>query len=69
MGNNPKVMALVTGAAALWLIYSVATDTETPSTALAVLQYVLIAGTLIGFVGAVRRMLSDDKQLPDQEQP
>ncbi len=59
VGNNPKVLALLTGAAAAWLIYSVATATETRSTALAVLQYVLIAGTLIGFVSSVKRMLTD----------
>ena len=64
MGNNPKIAALLSGAVAAWLIYSMATATETPSTALAVLQYVLIAAALLGLVGAVKRMLSDANQSP-----
>jgi len=56
--NNPKVMAVVTGIAAAWLIYGVATDAETPSSALAWLQYLLIAGCLIGFFGALKQIFS-----------
>jgi hypothetical protein len=58
MSKNPKVTAGLCGAAAAWLIYSTATATESPSTALAVLQYILIAGCVIGLVGAVKEMLS-----------
>jgi hypothetical protein len=55
--NNPKIAAPVCAAVAAWLIYSMATATERPSTALAVLQYALIAGALIGLVGALRQLL------------
>ena len=68
MGNNPKVAALLSGAAAVWLIYSMATATEHPSTALAVLQYILIAAALIGLVGAVKRILSE-KSKPEDRPP
>jgi hypothetical protein len=58
VSNNPKVMAVLCGAVASWLIYQMATATESPSMALAVLQYVCIAGCLLGFVGAVRTLLT-----------
>lgn len=58
MGKNPKVNALLLGALAAWQIYSMATATESPSTALAVLQYVIIAGCLIGFVGSLIQITS-----------
>jgi hypothetical protein len=48
----------VCGAAAAWLVYSTVTATEGPSTALAVLQYILIAGCLVGLAGALKEMLS-----------
>lgn len=58
MSKDPKIMALLTGAVALWLIYSMATATEAPSTALWTLQVVLIVGALIGFAGAVKQIVS-----------
>ena len=60
--NNPKVMAVVSAAVATWLIYSMASATESPSPALAMLQYVLIAGALIGLAGAVLKMTKPDAQ-------
>lgn len=59
MGKNPKVNALLTGVAAAWLIYSIATATESPSTALAVLQYVIIIGCVIGFIGSVKQIIDE----------
>lgn len=56
VGNNPKLTALLSGAVAAWLIYGMATARESPSLALAVLQYVLIAGCVLGLVGAIRQM-------------
>jgi TRAP-type C4-dicarboxylate transport system permease small subunit len=50
-------MIVAFAAVAGWQIYDMATATETPSRALAVLQYVLLAGLLIGFVGAVLNFL------------
>ena len=44
-------------AIAAWQIYDMVTATETPSRALAVLQYVLLAGLLIGLIGAVLNFL------------
>jgi hypothetical protein len=60
--NNPKVMAIASAGVAGWLIYSMATATEQPSMALAVLQYVLIAGVLISFVGSVMKLMKSDPQ-------
>jgi hypothetical protein len=57
--NNPRIAAPVCAAVAAWLIYSMATATERPSTVLAVLQYVLIAGALIGLAGALRQLLRE----------
>jgi hypothetical protein len=55
--KNSGVMIVAFAAVAAWQIYDMATATETPSRALAVLQYVLLAGLLIGFVGAVLNFL------------
>lgn len=54
--KNPRVSAIACAAVAAWLIYSMATATEAPSTALAVLQYAFIAGALLGLVGALIQM-------------
>jgi hypothetical protein len=51
--KNSGVMIVAFAAVAAWQIYDIATATETPSRALAVLQYVLLAGLLIGLVGAL----------------
>jgi hypothetical protein len=50
-------MAAVCVAVAAWLIYNVTTATESPSSGLAILQYVLIAGALVGLLGAVRQIM------------
>jgi len=50
-------MIIAFAAVAGWQIYDMATATETPSRTLAVLQYVLLAGLLLGFVGALLNFL------------
>jgi TRAP-type C4-dicarboxylate transport system permease small subunit len=55
--KNSGVMIVAFAAVAAWQIYDMATATETPSRALSVLQYILLAGLLIGFVGAVLNFL------------
>ncbi len=64
MMRNPKIAAAVCGAVALWLIYGMATATEQPSTALMVLQWVMLAGVLLGFVDAVRRLAGGNADGP-----
>lgn len=51
--KNSGVMIVAFAAVAAWQIYDMATATETPSRALAVLQYVLLAGLLIGLIGSL----------------
>ena len=55
--KNSGVMIVAFAAVAAWQIYDMATATETPSRTLAVLQYVLLAGLLLGFIGAVLNFL------------
>lgn len=62
--GNPKVQALLTGAAGAWLAYDMATARETPSMALSVLQWVILAGCVIGFVGAVKQLLGGSDREP-----
>src|SRR5262245_7156589 len=58
-------MIVAFAAVAAWQIYDMATATETPSRSLAILQYALLAGLLIGLGGAVLN-LSDrnNRQTP-----
>jgi molybdenum cofactor biosynthesis enzyme len=51
-------MALATAAVAAWLIYDMATATEAPGTTLAVLQYLLLAGMLLGLAGSLVKLIS-----------
>jgi len=55
----PKVM-LVSGATAAWQIYDMATATEVPSQAVAVLQYGLLGGALFALIGSIV-MFADGK--------
>jgi len=50
-------MIVAFAAVAVWQIYDMSTATEAPSRALAILQYVLLAGLLLGLVGAVLNFL------------
>ncbi len=56
--TNWGLMALMTGAVSAWLIYDMATASETPRQAVALLQYFLLACGLIGFAGAVVKLVS-----------
>ena len=51
-GRWPKVM-LMSAATAAWLVYDMATATEAPRQAVAILQYCLLAAALIGLVGSL----------------
>ncbi len=55
--KNPGIMLAVFAAAAAWQIYDLASATEAPSRAVLTLQYVLLAGLLIGIAGAVFNLL------------
>ena len=55
--KNSGVMIFAFAAVAVWQIYDMSTATEAPSRALAILQYVLLAGLLLGLIGAVLNFL------------
>ena len=55
--KNSGVMIVAFAAVAAWQIYDMATATESPSRALMILQYVLLAGLLIGLAGALLNFL------------
>jgi hypothetical protein len=55
--KNTGVMIVAFAAVAAWQIYDMATTTEASSRALVILQYVLLAGLLLGLVGAVLNFL------------
>jgi hypothetical protein len=48
----PKIM-LMSGVTSAWLLYDIATATEAPRQAVAILQYGLMACALIGLVGSI----------------
>jgi hypothetical protein len=50
-------MILAFAAVLAWQLYDMATATGAPSRALAILQYVLLAGLLLGLIGAVLNFL------------
>ena len=53
----PKLM-LMSGITSAWLLYEMATAAEAPGRALAILQYGLLAGALIGLVGSLVMLAS-----------
>ncbi|MGB6352288.1 MAG: hypothetical protein WBG10_19920 [Pseudolabrys sp.] len=55
--KNPRIMLAVFAAAATWQIYDLATTTEAPSRSVLTLQYVLLAGLLVGIAGAVFNLM------------
>ena len=61
-GQNKRwgLRALISGAVAAWLIYDMASATEAPSQALAILHYVLLALLLISFVCALWKYFTAD---------
>jgi len=57
-GKWPKVM-LMSAATAAWLVYDMATATEAPRQAVAILQYCLLAAALIGLAGSLAMAASE----------
>ncbi len=55
--KHPGIMLAVFAAAATWQIYDLATATETPSRAVLTLQYVLLAGLLLGIASAAFNLM------------
>ena len=51
-GKWPRLM-LMSGLTSAWLMFDIATATETPRQALAILQYGLLACALIGLLGSI----------------
>ena len=56
----PKLM-LMSGITSAWLLYDMATATEAPRQAVAILQYCLLAGALIGLVGSIVMAAASEK--------
>ena len=50
---------LMSGITAAWLLHEMATATEAPGRALAILQYGLLACALIGLVGPLAMLASE----------
>ncbi len=48
----PKIM-LMSGLTSAWLLYDIASATEAPRQAVAILQYALLACSVIGLVGSI----------------
>jgi hypothetical protein len=51
--KNAGRTALISGAVSCWLIYDMATASEAPSQGVMILQYGLLALSLIGLIGSV----------------
>lgn len=51
-GKRTKLMAM-SGATSAWLIYDMTTATEAPGQAVAMLQYALLACSLVGLAGSL----------------
>jgi hypothetical protein len=57
MSKNPMLMLVIFSAAAAWQIYDIASATEAPSRAVMILQYVFLAGLLLGIAGTAYNAL------------
>jgi hypothetical protein len=51
--QNWRWLAAISGAAGAWQIYEIATATEAPRQALALMQYFSVGCALVGFVGSL----------------
>jgi hypothetical protein len=51
--KNAGRNALISGAVSCWLVYDMATATEAPSQGVMILQYGLLALSLIGLIGSI----------------
>ncbi|MEH2627208.1 hypothetical protein V1292_005263 [Bradyrhizobium sp. AZCC 1719] len=52
-------LILMSGITSAWLLYEMATATEAPGRALAILQYGLLACALIGLIGSLVMLASE----------
>ena len=59
MNSKWPKLTLMSGITSVWLLYEMATATEAPSRALAILQYGLLACALIGLVGWLVMLASE----------
>jgi hypothetical protein len=66
MSKNPMLIFVIFSAAAAWQIYDIASATEAPSRAVMILQYVLLAGLLLGIAGTAYNALRA-RQHPRQD--
>ncbi len=57
--TNWPLLMLTSGATAAWLFYDMTTATESPRMTLAILQYLLLAISTVGFLGAVVMYLAN----------
>ena len=60
MNSKWAKLMLMSGITSAWLLYEMATATEAPSRALAILQYGLLAGALTGLVGSLVMLASEN---------
>lgn len=56
-GNWGKI-ALLNAAVAGWLIYQIALTAEAPSPTVKIMQYVFLAGCLIGLAGSLYKLMA-----------
>lgn len=56
--SNWGKLIVMNGVVSAWLIYDIATASEAPSQAVAILQYVLLALSLIGLAGSLYKFFS-----------
>ncbi|MEH2546860.1 hypothetical protein V1283_003505 [Bradyrhizobium sp. AZCC 2262] len=59
MNSKWPKLTLMSGITSVWLLYEMATATEAPSRALAILQYGLLACALIGLIGSLVMLASE----------
>ena len=57
MSKNPVLMLVIFSALAAWQIYDIAGATEAPSRAVLTLQYVFLAGLLLGILATAYNAL------------
>lgn len=57
--SNAGLRALAFAAVGGWLVYDMATATEMPSRAVAVMQYVFLIGIVIGLGQAIYQLMAD----------
>ena len=60
MNSKWAKLMLMSGITSAWLLYEMATATEAPSRALAILQYGLLGGALTGLVGSLVMLASEN---------